>query len=450
MRELDHPRDHVLSTYALDRTLVADPDKLEAHLAGCEGCTERLKEIRAFDALLAEPESWPDFDRTAPAHMAPILFEAAARARREDAEAEALLKALLTASPEAFVWADLPSKPQYFTAGVVRWLAAAAESAWNTTPRHSLNIADTAIALAGSLPVDTYTDIELAAAHGVAWKQRANALRHLGKHGDALDSLALAERFYRALPRPEYDLASISFIRGTIYFEQQRYDIAEVHADAAAVAFKHLGQTDRLQHARHLLASIAFEMQMIDRAEDIFRSIYEHFRAANDLLWIARGEQALGNCAIERTDFVTADRLLRSALGRFRILNATSSAVRCSWALALIPARSGSMRVAAPRLREVRDAFVELGAACDAALVTLDLLEVLARMGNSREARREAAHVVTIFREAGMLTGALTAATFLKRTATAPELLLSAIAHVRKFFRLIEYQPDLAFVPPAL
>jgi tetratricopeptide (TPR) repeat protein len=449
MRERGHIPEHTLSAYALDRSLVPDAEIVDAHIAECGACNEHLAEMRSFDSLLGDPASWPDFDSVQHSNPSQIL-EIAARIRREDEHAEFLLEPILNASPEAFVWADLPSKYQYFTGGVVRRLAAAAEAAWHTAPRHSLNLAETAIAIAGKLSTDTYTEFELSAWHGVGWKQRANALRHLGKHDDALEALSRAERFYRRLPYSEFDLASVSFIRGTIYFEQQRYDLAEVHAQTAADSFEHLGQTERFLYARHLLASIAFEKHMIDRAEGIFRTIYDYFSAANDPLWIARGEQALGNCALERGDFTTAAHLLHKALQGFQTLNVTSSAVRCTWALALITTRSGSPRVGATQLREVREAFLELGAACDAALVSLDLVEVLTRSRRSREARREASRVATIFKEAGMLKGALSAADFLKRTSATTAAPISVIEHVRQFLRRIEYQPDLAFVPPPL
>jgi anti-sigma factor RsiW len=116
---VDHPSDELLSAYTFDPLLVPDRTILEAHLAACEVCRERLAELRAFDVRIADDDAWPeDTDRESAASAE--LRTAAGEVAREDAEAEALLGELLRGPSEAFVWANLQEKPKFHSGGVVR------------------------------------------------------------------------------------------------------------------------------------------------------------------------------------------------------------------------------------------------------------------------------------------------------------------------------------------
>jgi len=111
---VEHLSDDVLFAYALDPILVPDREAIKEHLSSCNDCRQELAEI-AFDLKLANPEAWPD-KRDDDDELPLIARESA----REDAEAETLLNDLLEGPPEAFVWANLPEKPKYYTGGVVR------------------------------------------------------------------------------------------------------------------------------------------------------------------------------------------------------------------------------------------------------------------------------------------------------------------------------------------
>lgn len=450
----DHPSEEQLAEYALDPSLTDAAEELAAHLDRCGPCRERLADIRSFDGLLVEEESWRGIEELGRTPTAPpALSAAAARNAREDAEADARLSQLIdtfvAGSSGAFVWADIGSRPEYYTAGVVRKLAAAADIAQYSVPRRALILAETASVIVGMLSTDTYTPTELAALRGVAWKQRANANRQLGQFQDALNALACAERAYRELPRPELDLASITFIRATIYHEQQRYDLAEQYAEESTVAFAQLGQTEFHLRSRHLQGCIAFEQREVGKAQEIFDTIFAHGEATGDLTWIARESQVLGHCYLERREIMRASQFFYQGMLAFGELGMLLPKIRCRWGLALAVQRDGRYRAAIPQLRDVREEFVRLGAVTDAALVTLDLMETFLLLGKPRDVRRTAGNVVRLFREAGMVTGALTAADYLKQAAAVQTVTPSLIDYVRRYLRAAELQPDLAFVPPS-
>jgi len=84
----------------------------------------------------------------------------------------------------------------------------------------------------------------------------------------------------------------------------------------------------------------------------------------------------------------------------------------------------------------------------DAALVTLDLMETYLAMRKWREVRTAAGNVIELFRQNGMLTGALTAANWLRHAARMKSVTPSSLSYLRTYFKRVDLQPDFAFVPP--
>lgn len=442
---VDHATDDLLSAYAFDPLLVPDRGVLEEHLAACAACQARLASIRAFDALLEDPASWPE-DEASSARTQ--LLQRDALRRREDRDAEELLGSVLGGTSGSFVFANLAEKPKYHTGGVVRRLIGEAARACYAQPLHALNVADTAIAIASALSERRYTATDLASWRGTAWKMRANALRLLGRHPRGLDALVRAERYYRTLPRPELDLAAVHFIRATILYEQEEYGAAAELADAATRAFGELGQSEMYLSGRLLQGSIAFETRQLATAERIFRDLHSYGEAADSPVWIARASQALGNCCIETGALDTATQCLTTALRLFTELEVVIEEIRCRWGLARIAQKSGKVDAAIVRLKAAREEFARMGVATDAALVTLDLVESYLAQRKWGEVQRAARDTVRLFQEAGMLTGALTAANWLRHAARMKALTPSILDVLRRYFKRVSVQPDFVFLPP--
>jgi tetratricopeptide (TPR) repeat protein len=451
----NHPDDQLLLLYSFDPTAVADAAALETHVETCPDCRKALDEHRAFDALLADAHSFPDEETDAsPPPSLRQLSAMAARNREEDADAaeklDELLEPFVSGASDAFIWADIAADRAYYTGGVVRKLADAADKASYNAPRRALILAETAAAIVGMLSTSTYSSMEIAALRGLAWKQRANANRHLGRFSAALEALDRAERAYRELPRPELDLASLMYIRASIYCDQQAYELAEPRAEQSASAFAQLGQTELYFRSRFLQGIIAFEKRELGDAQSIFDSVFAYGEASENLSWVARASQALGNCHLERRDRSNASQFLHRGLVAFRDLGILSEEIRCRWGLALVVQQGGQHRVALERLRTVRDEFVMLGDVSDAALVTLDIMETFLAIGKPRDVRVAAGNIVKMFKDAGMVTGALTAADYLKHAAAMESVTPTLIEHIRRYFRRVELEPDLAFVTPRL
>lgn len=441
---MEHLSDDVLFAYALDPILVPDREAIKEHLNSCGDCRQELAEI-AFDLKLANPEAWPD-KRDDDDELPLIARESA----REDAEAETLLNDLLEGPPEAFVWANLPEKPKYYTGGVVRKLSAASYEALETGPLHSLNLADAAITIAGMLRDGTYHGALLASWRGTAWKQRANALVRLGRFPAAFEALERAEREYRLVPRPDFDLAAVTYIRATLFHEQDEQERARRLAAESTCVFLHRGQSEMYFASRLLEGAIAFRLGDLDAAELIFQQIHAHGEqtGSRGRVWLARAAQGLGNCAIERRALDEATRLIHTSMLLFRELGMTVEEIRCRWMIALVVQRSGHYQRAIERFRAARDEFLRLGGTTDAALVSLDLMETFLLLRKPRELRRAAGNIVAILTSAGMLTGAVAAASFLRRAASIDAVTPALLDYLRSYLRRVELQPDLAFAPP--
>lgn len=449
----EHPSEDLLSSYALDPSLVEDAAELEAHLAGCLSCRQQVAGMRSFEEVVGNRESWSRSKDAAPVSAPAFLSAAAARSRREDAEAEAMLKPLLerflSQTSGKFLWLDIAAKPEYHTAGVVRKLTDAADTAQYSDPRRALILAETASTIVEKLSKARYTTTEIAALRGVSWKQQANANRQLGRFQDAFDALAVAERAFREVRLPELDLASITFIRATLYFEQQQYDLAEQLARDSTVAFRLLGQTEQYLASRYLQGAVAFEQRQFGQAEAIFDSIFAHAEKTGDWSWIARASFALGECHSRRHELARATEYFQRALLAFRDLGNRLDEIRSRWGLALVAQRSGDYRTAIARLRSVRDEFAKITASTDSALVTLDIMETFLLLGEPREVQRAAGNVVRILKDAGIVSGALTAADYLSQAAAMQKVTPSLIDYIRAYFRRVNLQPDLTFIPPA-
>jgi tetratricopeptide (TPR) repeat protein len=447
---VEHPSDELLSAYALDPILAVERTALEEHLACCDECRKRLAEIRAFDQQLANDLVWDEETGDERAdERADELRRIAGQTAREDVEAEVLLKDLLDGPPEAFVWANLPEKSRYYTGGVVRRLSAAADSASYSAPLHALNVADAAIAISGMLSDAAYPAALLATWRGTAWKQRANALRHLGRFTAAFEALDRAEREYRFVPRPDFDLAAVTFIRATILNEQEDYDRARELVAESTRTFAHLGQSEMYCRARLLEGYIAFQQRDFAVTEAVFRQLYAYGEQTGSAVWLARGAQGLGNCSIEQGALNDATQLLHTSMRRFEDLGIVVEAIRCRWGIAIVTQRSGDLRRAVERFEAVREEFLRVDHPTDAALVTLDIMETFLTLRKPREVQRVAGNVVKIFADAGMLTGAFAAASYLRQAAAMQDVTPDLLHYLRGYFRRVEVQPDFAFAPPA-
>src|SRR5258708_6844584 len=186
---MTHYTEEELELFSIDPAAVPDRTGLESHLTDCEDCRRQLAFIEKIDAALRQELPWilSEEFRHQPVRTAPDeLFRLAETIDRERAEARALLQPLLQ-SQLAFRGAALEKQTVLHTSGLVHVLSDTASGLHEREPQFALAVADTAISIA--LTLARQGILRSLGVLGVAWKERANALRLLGRFKDAEEAL---------------------------------------------------------------------------------------------------------------------------------------------------------------------------------------------------------------------------------------------------------------------
>jgi len=143
-----------------------------------------------------------------------------------------------------------------------------------------------------------------------------------------------------------------------------------------------------------------------------------------------------------------AQRHFARALKLFGDLQVEADRAKTEWGIARTLLYAGKPAEAVRRLLDVSSALEQAGLITDAALAGLDAADGLVALGRMAEVAPLAERLFSVFKAAGMLTGALTALAYLREAAGGGELTRTAVAHVRTFLSQVERQPHLAFEPP--
>jgi tetratricopeptide (TPR) repeat protein len=442
---MTHYSDDELAWHALNPR-----SNIAAHLGECGDCAARYADIQRFDDDLSSVGAWtqPRNLRNTEDETRGQLREIARHLAKETAEAERSLGQLV-ANPLPFIWKDISRKRGFRTAGAVRVLCLAANDTCERDPLHALNLADTAVAIARSFDeTEHYLGIKVHQLLGHAWKERANALRYLGRFPAALDALDQAKRAYGRADTNPVDLAVLLYMRGVVFSRSARPAEAEKCADESARIFEATGDRVRYLNARMLRATVRYSYQDLAGARDDYRILLGHAKAEGDDLLAARLSSAAANCELDLGDAEAAEPALMDALRVFERKGMETEVARTRWALARVPLVAGRFALAISQLRACRLECERLDLANVAAYITLDLVEALvATGGNPQEVQKLCRELFVTFRAAGMLNDALTALAYLREATQARTLTPEKVRRVRRFLTRLEEQPTLRFDP---
>jgi tetratricopeptide (TPR) repeat protein len=440
----EHIPDLELSLYAFDPDALSRERaaEIDRHTARCADCGVRLDFYAVAEEDLHDPSVW-----VLPAVSPASAMRAyARRCQAEDAEADALLEPYFR-NPVKAAW-HLGRRRELYTGGVVRKLNAQAHATFASLPRVALTHADNAQVIAEALPDDLYPNGAVYELRGTAWKERANALVRLGRLDEALESVRRAERAYEHLQSSGHGLAAVELVRAAAYYQMGELTKAEYHADRAAQGYTKLGQRHRTMKALLLRGEIQYEAAQFDDAAKIFARIIDYGEELADPQWIAKGSYTLASCELERGKLGEATVLYTKALVIFRETGPTADRVSTEWGLARVVLGGGNASEAVRRLHQVVTAFEEIGMVTDAALASLDMADALFVLQRMEQIEKLAAHAFRVLKEAGILSGALTALAYLKEAAATRRLNRKVIHGIRKFLQQAERDPELLFVPP--
>ncbi|HEY2323312.1 MAG TPA: tetratricopeptide repeat protein [Thermoanaerobaculia bacterium] len=397
----------------------------------------------AFEHALRDPQTWEAVDllRSRPSRFREALA-LKERIDAEDAAAARLLSPLLR-SPLRFRNAAVARNPKAQTAGVVRFLCAAAHERHEKRPEFSLELTLCAYEIAATLAPSTPQRFFMA----LSLRERANALRYLGRFTEALEALDSAEELFDQSPAADpHDVAIVHYIRATVLLEIERPEEACLLSRRAANIFREYGDRPREHSA---LMSEATSLHFTGRNSEaavVYGRVAAQARADGDRIVLAHALNNAASAHIELERFDDAESSLIEALVIFDELHLATEKARVAWLLALVLVRRGDLADGAIRLNAVREDLERLKLVNDHALATLDWAFTRLALGEPSGVAAACERIVVRFESERMMKSARIALAHLHEALAAGSATPTLVSEVRKYLEHLPAHPDVPFI----
>lgn len=441
---MSHYTEDELSAYSLRPDALDDREAVEQHVAACCDCRNTLDVIEAFDIALEDPVPW-EMSESMPVRREapPALLDHARAIAAADARARELVMPLVD-SAIRFRAARIDDDPRFYTLAVIRLLSKVANGMHERQPQFGLVLADTALNIVEKLPANLRAR---SAWHvGTAWKERANALRYLGRFKEAEEALDRAEAAFESDDQVEpFDLAIVQYVRATICAETERFDETVRLARESASQFLFYGDQRRYLAAR-LVEGFGYYCVDRDReAAPIFESVIEAARAAQEM-WILAG--SLSNAAACYTHLHLYDKAANyyaEAVSVFTELEIPTERARTLWAWAAMKVESGDYDNGLPELERALDRLKRFDLSNDASLATLDLAAGLLAAGEPDRVPALCRSVAVTFASEGMTRSARKALAYLSEAVNSGTATADEVRHIRTYLERLPTHPNQEF-----
>jgi tetratricopeptide (TPR) repeat protein len=422
---------------AVDRLVIA------AHLNECTSCQHELQDLQA--AFLLHDQAF-DFKegRKIDRERKVGQFDIAATRQRmgsEAARAEAFFGELMRLPIEEWP-AAFADQPHQRTEGMVLRLLREVEIEIKRRPHYALLLINVAEGITTALDVPT---MHLCA--GDCWKQRANALRHLGRYPESLDAADLAAAFYRLLPVGDFEIGQALYTRAGTLFKMMQYAETLVVLAAATELLRQFGDTMPFAKTLMLDAAVRFEQGEIARAEKTWLEVVPMLERFDDQVELARVRTNLAECSLRHGRPANALVQAQAATKGFAELRMDAERIRSEWTVAAILQALGEHDRALELLYGAASAFRALGMAADAGFVKLDITEELLRRNEWNEAARVARDLAGLFTTAGVTIASVTALSYLSTAVEGERATPALVRYVRDYVTADD--PARMFVAPS-
>jgi AraC-like DNA-binding protein len=266
---------------------------------------------------------------------------------------------------------------------------------------HARNIAEAAVLIADQLPQSEYPASVVHLLRGLAWKERANAMRYIGEYPEALLSLDRSEREFRQLLVPSIELGNTAYIRAVVLTYMDRLDEAERFAAGSAEIFDAFRDSERWVLATAAQAAILYYRSDYESALALFERLLKLAEANNDTMEIARHSTNAGVCCVKIGNTTEAAGHLLIARQIYAKLQNDLELVRIERWLGVLSRVEGDVAASIARLRRARIEFERLSLLDDVALATIDLVESLIAAGQTSEIAQLCGDTMRYIRHAG-------------------------------------------------
>lgn len=415
MTVMSHIKDERLIDFTNQTLEESDRRSVEEHLHGCAECRGAAASLADFERELAIDASWLPADDSSPVRSAKL----------DD------LRRIVDADSSPAV-AELRQR--------LTQLRLTAEH----DPAQSLREAEEVSALADGVGSDIPRAMRQEF-RATAQRERANALRLLGRYPEALEAANGAMNIVAADPAAGFQRALIGFVRATILWLLQRHSDAMSEAAQAAATFAEFGDLRREAHARTLIGGILFEQGDARAARELFLEQVMPLQASDDGMTLGAIYNNLAHCSLQLGEREAAATWFLQALRLADEMKFETMKGNVQWGLARLRLAAGSSDEALARFKEAERAFLQVSMSTQAALVGLESVELRLALGATKGIATRCRELVDRFRAAGLPKNASAALAYLEEAAAADRLEPRLVQHVRLYLDDVRTQPELLF-----
>ncbi|HEV7484996.1 MAG TPA: tetratricopeptide repeat protein [Thermoanaerobaculia bacterium] len=441
---MSHYTEDELSAYALSPEAIDDREAVEQHVAACCDCRNALDVIEAFDIALQDPVPW-EMSESMPVRREapPALLEHARAIAAADARARELVMPLVD-SAIRFRAARIDDDPRFYTLAVMRLLSKVANGMHERQPQFGLVLADSALTIAEKLPASLQA--QSAWYVGTAWKERANALRYLGRFKEADEALDRAEEAFESDDHVEpFDLAIVQFVRATLYCKMERFEEAVLLGRSAAETFQLYGDTARYLSALLAEAGGHYSADRDREAVVLLQRIVTLARSSGEIGILARALANAANSYTRLREYDKATQYYGDAIAAMNDMDLPTESARLLWAMGALNIEQGNFDNGIEGLERSRIQLQQLGMSNDAALATLDLVAGLLATEQPERVPELCRGITLTFSSEGMMRNAKKALAYLTEAVTSGDATPEAVRHVRAFLEHLPEHPHEEF-----
>jgi tetratricopeptide (TPR) repeat protein len=441
---MSHYTEDELSAYALRPDAIDNREGVEQHVAACGDCRNTLDVIEAFDIALQDPLPWEmsgsmPVRREAP----PALLDHARAIAAADARARELVMPLVD-SAIRFRAARVDDDPRFYTLAVIRLLSKVANGMHERQPQFGLVLADTALNIVEKLPANLQA--QSAWYVGTAWKERANALRYLGRFKEAEKALDHAEEAFESDDHVEpFDLAIVQYARAVLYCKMERFEEAVLLGRSAAETFHLYGDTGRYLSALLAEAGGYYSADRDREAVVLLQRVVSMARSSGEVGILARALANAANSYTRLREYDKASEYYADAIVAMNDLDLPTESARLLWAMGALNIEQGEYDNGIEGLERSRMQLQKLGMSNDAALATLDLVAGLLAAEQPERVPELCRGITLTFSSEGMMRNAKKALAYLTEAVTSGDATPEAVRHVRAFLEHLPEHPHEEF-----
>lgn len=385
------------------------------HLADCPSCRQRFAEnVVPFDSSRRQEGA---------------LKFAAAAARLESERGEtADVAARLQETPQS-EWTRLAESKALRNNAALEQLSDEVRKRLERNPAEALAIANLAASIAESIS-NTYPPLVIAQICSTAIRDRANALRYLGRLDEAYDAIETAESRLNEFPAAVHDRAIIWFVKAMILAQMDHFDGAERAINAACGIFADVNDSARFLQAGVIHGNLLGRQQRYAEAEILFRDLLSVASSSGDVETAARLHNNLGYCYVNLDDYAKANIHFSQSIAKFTDLGFASELARTGRGAGAVLIGKGQFELGCERLRQAQTAFIKFQMPEEAGLCALRIIEAMVERGQTDEARELAATVIDEFTAAAIETRAIDAVVRLRQSLDADGATAEAVRTV--------------------